>query len=594
MSEAFSIIIQSARDAWKPPDRRPVWQWAEEHIVVDKTSPFPGKYKADTSPWTKELMEVFADNSVREINVMCAAQTSKTLTSMILLAWAIAEDPGPVMWVTSNEKQAKRLARTRLLPVIRNVEAIRNKIGDLDRHEAKTLEINFTDAPLCIVTARSLDDLQSTPIRWLFCDEARNYPPGALETVKKRVRAFWNSRTLVISTPGEYMDAVHQGFLNGDQRHYHVCCPKCGHPQRMIWANLKWDTNERTRPKGVWNFDSLAKTIRYECENCRHKIHDKPEERKFLSRSGRWIKSNPSAPSSKVSFTWNALIAWWIPWRELVEEHIRANEAAKFAALEPLKTFVTESLGEPWEERASEEVSVEPVSGLKKFSVWEHEEFRFLTADVQKDHLWYLCHAWSKDGKTRLLDEGKLPDFDSIEAKRMDLNVAPKQVLIDSGHEAVTVYRQCAKFGWTATKGENRDFYIHIINGKQKKRYVAKPQRVDPQLGLKGAGHIYIPLFLFSAHHCKDILAFLRSAQGPGFEIPENVSDDYKLHMESEVKRLRHHPRTGQPIWEWINPAKKPNHLFDCSVMQIVAALIAGLLMKEPEEIKQERELPII
>jgi phage terminase large subunit GpA-like protein len=54
----------------------------EDHITVDNTSPMPGRWRADSSPWVKELMEVFADNRVSDIVVQCSAQSSKTQPGM--------------------------------------------------------------------------------------------------------------------------------------------------------------------------------------------------------------------------------------------------------------------------------------------------------------------------------------------------------------------------------------------------------------------------------------------------------------------------------------------------------------------------------
>jgi hypothetical protein len=38
----------------------------------------PGRWRSDSSPWVKGLMEVFADNRVSDIAVQCSAQSSKT------------------------------------------------------------------------------------------------------------------------------------------------------------------------------------------------------------------------------------------------------------------------------------------------------------------------------------------------------------------------------------------------------------------------------------------------------------------------------------------------------------------------------------
>ena len=59
-------------------------------------------------------MEDVADNSIRDIAVQCAAQSAKTPTVMNCVCWAIAEDPGPAMWVTATKDELRDFLRDRL------------------------------------------------------------------------------------------------------------------------------------------------------------------------------------------------------------------------------------------------------------------------------------------------------------------------------------------------------------------------------------------------------------------------------------------------------------------------------------------------
>ena len=45
------------REAWQPPDRRPAWQWCEDHIEGIPYSPNPGRFRSENSPWIREVME---------------------------------------------------------------------------------------------------------------------------------------------------------------------------------------------------------------------------------------------------------------------------------------------------------------------------------------------------------------------------------------------------------------------------------------------------------------------------------------------------------------------------------------------------------
>jgi phage terminase large subunit GpA-like protein len=54
--------------------------------------------------------------------------------------------------------------------------------------------------------------------------------------------------------------------------------------------------------------------------------------------------------SDSPSSTWNALLPHWIEWRAVVEEFVAAVDAMRVEGdIEQMFTFVTETLGEPWD-----------------------------------------------------------------------------------------------------------------------------------------------------------------------------------------------------------------------------------------------------
>ncbi len=86
-------FIEDFCSACKPADRRPPWQWCEEHVRVDETSPLPGRWRSDASPWVRSVMDDFANNAIRDIAVECAALSAKNQTVMDCARSAIAEAP---------------------------------------------------------------------------------------------------------------------------------------------------------------------------------------------------------------------------------------------------------------------------------------------------------------------------------------------------------------------------------------------------------------------------------------------------------------------------------------------------------------------
>jgi phage terminase large subunit GpA-like protein len=373
------------------------------------------------------------------------------------------------------------------------------------------LEIYFPGAPLIITGSESEASLQSTPFRYIFLDETRSYPPGAIEMVSKRTRSYThNYKKVFISTPDMEGDAVHRAFLNGDQRHYEVKCPSCSHFQELVWkehdekGGLKWDTlaldivelnaggekvegkivddttpeivikidsedrkipvgeikgiARATKPEGQYDFDRLKATVRYECEKCGHRIHNNENERKPLTAegNGRWVVKNPAAPSNTRSFFWNALLPWWTNWADQVVEFLAAVAALKnWNDFKPLKDHINETRGEPWTDRlryANDEKFIHlRARDYDVKAVWEEEKRRFATIDVQARggrHYWLLIRAWGLAAKTRLLFYGRVWSIEEVRALIDEWKVEPQNVAIDAGTFTSEVYKYCVESGY--------------------------------------------------------------------------------------------------------------------------------------------------
>ncbi len=84
-------FIDGFCSACKPADRRPPWQWCEEHVRVDETSPLPGRWRFGASPWVRSVVDDFANKTLRDIAVQRAAQSAKNQTVTNCASSAIAE-----------------------------------------------------------------------------------------------------------------------------------------------------------------------------------------------------------------------------------------------------------------------------------------------------------------------------------------------------------------------------------------------------------------------------------------------------------------------------------------------------------------------
>lgn len=581
------------------------WEWAEAHVEVDSSSPMPGKWKANNSPWVKELMECAANKRIRFIAVKCSAQSSKTQTLLNLLLWCIAEDPGPTMYVMANKDDAQDFVRDRFSPMLTNCEPVK-------KNKLRETKLNFTfrTMPLYFVGAGSPGKLQGKPMKRLFLDEVRNYPPGALETVLKRVTAFGQlAQVFIVSTPGNKGDAVDQAFLRGDQRTIHFPCPKCCTPQQLKLENLKCEHPETlqackfsevpgAKVNGQWNFEVLGKAVRLQCVKCGHLMADTPTVRKTICRTAYFIRMNPNAEESDVSMTWSAMLPWWVSWRGIVKEYLLALDAARHGNIEPLRTFITETMGEVWEDRLGVIEDYGFLEARKEDydygDVWPQSVRRFMAADKQEkggEHYWYVIREFGQFGASRLITHGRCSTFAELEEIRKQYNINATSALIDSGYKAQQVYRFCISNNWKAFKGEGRDYYLvhkpHPKNPKQvitvrqiwnKSQAVAYNEQTRARIG-------NLPLYMFCNDATNDLLAEYQTGLVGTWTIPKNCAREYLKQQVGDVRREKQDAK-GRLSFYWHTVAD--NHLRDCERMILTAAIITNVLNAPPPPVPKE------
>jgi phage terminase large subunit GpA-like protein len=537
-------------------------------------------------------MEAAIQPEVRRVAVKCSAQSAKTQTMMNLGCWAIGEEPGPAMWVMAAKDESRDFMRDRILPTFRKCKPVWAKLAALEG-----MTFVFDSMPFYFTGAHSKSKLQSKPIRWLFLDEVRNYPPGSLQLALKRTRAFWNAKEFIISTPDQKGDDVDVEFIEGTQETWHICCPKCAKWQPLVFGMLKWDANEETRPAAEYSFDRLALTIRLQCGGCEHFWTDTPHERRELAMKGKFIALQPNAPKHRRSFHWNALLPTWISWRSLVEEYLGAVRCARADPpdLEPFKSFYNESLGESWEDSlgvVDDYDFLEQRKGSYDFGeVWAEEKARFMAADKQAEggeHYWYVVRAYGPLGKSRLIAYGRVETQEELEELRKGYNVPLANAMLDSGYRASDVYRWCNKTGWKPFQGTNTDlFTVTAVDPQTRRAEVVRrlwhKSAVDPAFGthrekrqknLRPARSI--SLYRFASETTKDLLAEFMMGLVGEWTIPARVGRDYLAQITAE-RRVAITDTKNRTRYEW-RQVRRANHLLDCELMIMVAAVITKLV----------------
>ena len=593
MSASQSKLDGIWREVWQPPDRRPPWAWAEEHIGSIPYSPVPGRFRSDNSPWLREPLEALVDPAVRVVSIIAAIQCGKTSVGEIGISFIIANLPGPALWLDQTDEDAKDQSESRLQKLFDECGPVR-ALYPRDRHKKKNSTIHFRNGmTLWILGAHNKTNLQRRSIRWLVGDETWRWPQGHMAEAEARVTAFgWLGKCLFMSQAGEEGDDTQRKFETTDQRVWTFQCPHCGLRQPFKWENVEWSKSARNEDD-EWDYEEVKRTTVLQCGGCNHNFEDNDRTRRELNASGRFVATNPRAAAENVGFAWNALCA--MSWGRLAEMYLRAKAVARQGDFSLLKQFYQKRLAIPWRETAEDYKLEIERTGYRRGELWEQEAafdksghivpgpydpttvsapLRVLTVDVQMDHLWAAVRCWSANGSSRLLWNERLLTFDDIAGLQERFAIHPNLVFLDAGHAAYEVYRQCSEHGWIALIGDRRATFVHRTRaGKQIHRFYS-PRRKVVLTASKSCS-----VFYWSNLNIKDILGRLRrnqrSENGPTWEVPDDIDDNYLAQMESE------HRVNENGKWIWKKIGSRPNHLWDCECMQVVSAVMLKLIGRE-------------
>jgi hypothetical protein len=415
--------------------------------------------------------------------------------------------------------------------------------------------------------------------------------------VRKRTRTFNDSQEISVGTAGEEGDELHADYMEGSQTMPHFHCIHCAHSQPFRFGReadalfalprdkggLRWETNEVTKPHGKWDYAEVRKTVRYECENCGH--HFSEDQKIELIRTLHPHDYNPSAPPDRKSLNWNALAFIWekCAWAEIVEEFLRAYEAARYGNIEPLRAFYTETLGCPWKDRLG---VIEDFGFLEARKdeynfgdTWPEGRWRFMSADKQErggEHYWYVIREFGLFGKSRLVTYGRCNTTLELEKIRRDYGVNVLNSVIDSGFKATEVYRFCLSTGWKPFKGDDAPFFL-VADPRTKKpvRKFWRKSMVDPLYGQRGVRRVkHIPLFTWSNDSIKDQLAEFMLGLIGEWTLPKNIPSEYLKQVSAERREEQVDPKGRiKRFWRRIGD----NHLFDCECMIMVCALASNV-----------------
>jgi len=342
---AQPVIARALAGLFAPAEDMTPSQWAARYLVVPD-GPYVGeKFKTDLAPYLVEPLDAFADDvPCNKIVVRKSAQTGFTLLAIAAVGHMIDREPCRMLVVQPTEGALSEFNREKLQPAIDQSKPLMEKVKPQTARSTRGSTIytkRYAGGSLSLAIATSTADLRSRTVKKVIKDEASEYPAdldgqgSPHQMISARYESFLATedwKELNISTPvikGDcYIDAE---FDAGDQRYWHVPCPKCG--GEFVFTFGPQFKFKPTYPHGAY----------YVAPCCGTKIEH--YQKNAMVRQGRWIATAEDTGRHR-SYHFDALSSPFVPWDVIAERFVAAKDDAV-----KLKAFDNLTLGKAHEVR---------------------------------------------------------------------------------------------------------------------------------------------------------------------------------------------------------------------------------------------------
>ncbi len=575
-----------------------VYKWCEENIYLsERSTAIPGNYSTELTPYVREPLQCFADKRITDLTLCWGTQTAKTQTIMSGVAYRVANDASPTLWVMPNKDLAQSFSENRWQPLVDDCPRLAaEKPTGAKRNLFKNLEQHFAKCTLAFVGSNSPANLASRPAGLLVMDEVDKFgdgvhstgdetEAGALQLAEERTKTFPFPLRVKTSTPTTEHGQIWQEFKLGDQRYYFMPCPLegCGAEIKFEFRDstgdyrLKWD-QEAKNADGSWDEERVRRSAYYECPECKGAIKDHHKPR--MLHEGRWKATNPFAPISRRSYHLNSLYA---PWKECTFGSIAVKWVQTSGSITRRHNFINSCLAEPWNsERAIDEGQLFTEDYREEFLPAERTPV--MSIDCQVAHFWVLIREFARNGESWLRYADKVETIEEIENLQAQYKIENRHVIIDMANDASKVAKIIVDHDWRGAWGSDKKGFTHALsNGARVIRSYSPVQIRDPHLGTKHqSDRNKRAMFVYwSKESIRDTLAIQANAQPAIFHIHSGVPREYIRHRTAHMKTTKVIPGTGKVTQYWRQMSKE-DHLDDCECMALVCAM-AGEVIEDTE-----------
>lgn len=571
------------KEGLRPEPLLSVSEWADRNRLLDsRSSAMPGRYRTAVTPFLKEIMDNLGEYSeVEEVICMKGAQLGVTEAGLNWIGYTIDISPCPMLFVEPTKDVMELVSKTRVQPMLDSTPNLVRKVKpSRSRDSGNTLtKKEFPGGILRMAGANSAASLRNMPVKRLVLDEVDAYPMdldgegNPIDLARKRTATFAKRKIFILSTPTtKGLSVIEPLFEATDMRYYFVPCPHCGSMQHLVWEQLKYVYDKKTKH---------VKEVYYECIDCRQKIEER-EKTKMLA-AGRWIATAPDNENKKrAGYHVNSMYSplGWLSWSDMIVEWEDAQGD------EPkLKTFYNTSLGLTYEAKGDKP---EWQALFDKREDWAintlpSNDIAFLTAgvDIQKDRIELEIVGWAKGKISYSISYRVLNGYayhgevwqklsavlNEVWTRPDGLSMPVRMMCVDSGSFTTEVYDFCARYPASRvvpTKG--KDSQQTIISAPK----AVNVTRKNKPIGQTKVWHVGVSLLK------SELYGFLRVDKGEnGYcHFPQHGEEYFKGLLSEELLTVKQ--KSGRTVQQWVKRYTR-NEPLDCRIYARAAAHMVGM-----------------
>lgn len=419
----------------------------DRRIMTSDVSAWAGKFSYNKTPYLKEIVNRLSSNDpARIVAVQKGSQIG--FTAGVIeggIVWIISEAPGPIIFMCGDKDLTREVVEKRLEQAIDSC-----RIRHLIRPNAQraggqrtgdtTSSKEFAGGWLLAEGVNNTNKLRNRSIMYGFIDDF-----DAADIEHKREGSFRNlietrfasyafkMKLFYISTPTiKGQSNIENVFILGDQRYYHVPCPRCGE-----FIVLKWrcdsDFDKNTKAGIHFELDEVGKLIDnavgYICQKCGEFF--KETEKTEMLLHGKWIPTAEPSEPGYYSYHISSLYApaGMYDWKHYARKFLECypNGLMNKANVPNLKTFLNLCLGQTYEERGRAPKIMQLALNTRNYKIGEvpctlsetdgNGRIVMITCacdlngKVDDARLDYEVLAYSETGSTYSIDHGSIGTF---------------------------------------------------------------------------------------------------------------------------------------------------------------------------------------